>query len=117
MVLDALTRGVSHVRMVWLATVVLGAVVTGVTLVARSPSSPPEPASAVAPIVLLLPHRMMITVEPAVRVGVDVVDVTRLVSGAGQLGAHDPMRGEWGLSVTERRTASLTRLPPRHGPG
>jgi len=49
MVLDALTRGVSHVRMVWLATVVLGAVVTGVTLVARSPSSP-EPASAVATI-------------------------------------------------------------------
>jgi len=50
MVLDALTRGVSHVRMVWLATVVLGAVVTGVTLVARSPSSPPQPASAVATI-------------------------------------------------------------------
>ena len=50
MVVDVVTQGVSRVWIVWLATVVLGAVVTGGTLVARSPNSPPEPASAVATI-------------------------------------------------------------------
>ena len=50
MVVNVVTQGVSGVWMVWLATVVLGAVVTGGTLVARSPNSPSEPASAVATI-------------------------------------------------------------------